>query len=177
MALTRWRSPMNWWLRMELGLPPRKEDLIELRKAAPEIFYSRHREWKNDAFLARLVAWMRSADEHDLYGVIRDDAQSAESRRDSGPQHTSELECPHPECPLRRPTSDSAGGAHDKHSVPGAISEVARLHLMSLGGGAKALLNIFLNVARQVHSHKEKIIKLVITDGYLFTTTSEHGTP
>jgi len=148
---------MDWWFRFHMGLPPRPEDLRELRRIAPELF-SRHRlnrqidrysypqiehEW--------ILNWIASSEGYSDYRIV--DAQN----------------CPRPRCPLKE--HPTGGNPQDKDSAE------IRIDLMSLGGGKKEPLGVFLDAVRRVHARKGAVTAFIVTDGYIFTPESEHATP
>jgi hypothetical protein len=146
----------DWLLRMQLGLPPRAGDIETLHKTLPELFTRTTCPQRDHWLWQEIRRWIASADipRRSLDDILTRSAKSPE-------------QCPLPECPLRKPSSQrptpSKGGP-----LSGAESELGRLFFMSLGGGPKPPLEMFLNVAKQVHSGKGSVRQLVITDGYLF---------
>jgi hypothetical protein len=155
----------DWLLRMQLGLPPRAVDIVALQKTLPELF-TRTTRPQNDHWLWQQIRrWIASAD------IPRRSLDDILTRLANSPE-----QCPLPECPLRKPSAQSPAPS-EEGPPSGAASELGRLFFMSLGGGHKPPLEMFLNVAKQVHGGKGSVRQLVVTDGYLFRGRTEKGQP
>lgn len=156
---------MDWWFRLHMDLPPRPEDMRELERIAPELFSQRR--YRNeiahdDRFPGRyyresILRWIASAERE-----VRREDRIIDARN-----------CPHPRCPLKESIEvgrDRGAGARDENSAE------VRIDFMALGGGKKSPMGIFLDAARRVHARKGVIKTLIITDPYVFTSQSQHGT-
>jgi hypothetical protein len=154
-----------WFLRMQLGLPPRAEDIQALQRALPEFFMRRTRPPHNHWLWDEINCWIASAEipERSLYDVLTRSPRSPE-------------QCPLPDCPLRRPSADKSDRT-EEGPPSGADSQLGRLFYMSLGGGHKPPLDIFLQVAKRVHSGKGPVRRLIVTDGYLFRGRTARDKP
>jgi hypothetical protein len=155
----------DWWLRIHLGLPPRPEDIEAVQRALPELFARRPRPPGNRGFWDEISRWIDSADipRRSLYDIVTKSSKPPE-------------QCPLPECPLREPSANKPDRAEERRPS-GADSEISRLFFMSLGGGHKPPLDMFLDAAKQVHSNKGPVRQLVVTDGYLFRGQTARGKP
>jgi hypothetical protein len=155
----------DWLLRLQLGLPPRAEDIEALQRALPELFTRTTRPQPDHWLWQEISRWIASAEipRRSLYDVLTKSAKSPE-------------QCPLPECPLRKPSAQTPRPTEER-PPSGAESEVGRLFYMSLGGGHKPPLEMFLNVAKQVHSGKGSVRQLVVTDGYLFRGRTAQDQP
>lgn len=173
---------MNWLLRFSLGLPSRPVDVAEMQRDVPELLDPK---WPNPnqrgdwpgVFLRRSGPVLD--DPGEFANLLR--AWAAEAPRvqggappGGGPGASA---CEHPECP-RRPATKAQGAepaASDARSsdVPGLA------HLMVVGGGPgqKSLLARFLELVGRVHADAGEARKVVVTDPYLLTDSSERGSP
>jgi hypothetical protein len=52
----------DWLLRMQLGLPPRVEDIEALQKTLPELFTKTTRPQRDHWFSQEIRRWIASAD-------------------------------------------------------------------------------------------------------------------
>lgn len=156
---------MDWYWRFTMGLLPRLEDRLELRRIAPELFGpevtdddlpdGERQDWLHDQWLPREVRrWLRTDDPRPTVAV----------RKGS---------CPQQGCPLRL-------GASPGQVLSGRSEEDDEgsfvLQLMTVAGGWKAKANAFFDMARKVHGGKGAIKDLLLTDPYIYVDKSAEGT-
>jgi hypothetical protein len=154
----------------------------EIERHFPEVFYEterpsryRHSEYVDKFYLwDRIREWLVRAYPEEV-GRYR--SRAREGRREI--PHP--LDCTHPECPLKHDhRADSDRVSPHSPTAPAANSDeisIDHIDLMAAGGGAKPPLGAFLDMTQKVHSGKGVVKRLVVTDGYLFLSNSEHGTP
>lgn len=170
---------MNWLLRLSLGLPARPSDLEEMQRVVPELL---DKDWQGNIDRTRLLLPLvlihrtgHVVDARELADAIRAWVREVPGRDvPRGPSAAGP--CEHPECP-RRPSVVQAASDHgstdDRDSEQPALT-----HLMVVGGGPgkKPLRDRFLDLVRKVHSGAGAAVKVVVTDPFLLTDTSENGT-
>jgi hypothetical protein len=155
---------MDWWFRLHMDLPPRVEDLEELRRIAPELFIKNPRigrrpehgpyRWQYQEWIRR---WIGSGE-----------------RRDYPPSKIIDAtNCPRLNCPFK----DQAVSGVDERRTEREGSDEIRIDFMALGGGKKPPLRMFLDAARRINAGKGATSELFITDGYIFSSQGWRGTP
>lgn len=161
-------SATDLWLRFSLGYPPREEDRAVLRRVVPELFLrgenlrdgERSRVRFVEHIREEILGWLRSG-EGDRFVSVR-----AETCRESG-------------CPLglgRRSHSASGEGITDQVGDGGEDGDFVT-QLMTVAGGWKTPMGVFLDTARKIHGGKGPIRALLVTDGYIYADESQNGNP
>lgn len=150
---------MTWWLRFCVGLPARREDCEEVRRALPELF-----DASFDIDEHFLLPWWPSPVVRKL--TVEDLRRWARvGDVPSKPAAVSPEDCPAEECPLRKgPRPPQAPGA------------VAVLYFMVASGAHKPPKDEFLDLVRRVH-RAQSIREVILTDRYIYSDLSERGHP
>jgi hypothetical protein len=155
---------MDWYWRFWMGLPPRVEDQLELRRIVPELFerdrddvhglYGEAQERSMHSLLRREIQdWLRTDDARRLVAV----------REGSCPQH---------DCPLRLGNSPGQVLSGRPEDDEGSVV----LELMTVAGGWSSKAGAFFDMARKVHGGKGTIKDLLLTDPYIYLDKSEDDT-
>jgi hypothetical protein len=156
---------LDWYWRMQMGLPARPEDREVLRRIAPELF-GRDVGFDQGATNDQDMAWRRR---------FREEVREWLGPTDDRPMVTvHEGSCPQRDCPLRLGGKSGQVLAGQPHTsqADGALV----LELMTVAGGWSAKDKAFYDMARKVHGGKGPIKDLLVTDPYIYLDKSEENT-
>jgi len=151
---------MIWWIRFNLGLPARPEDVEEIHRSIPELL-------SPDAQLSRnrvIPFWPHLVLDESTVSELRHWAGRPESIIKHG--SVSPQDCPADDCPLRTGLVST-----ERRSDDGLI-----LRLMVAGGTHKAPKDEFLDLVRRVHGG-QRIREVILSDPYIYQDLSEASDP
>lgn len=158
-------NSVDWFWRMQMGLPPRQVDLKALMRIAPELFGSELEMSQiitdkmpgSDLFPTPLVVeisrWLRAKGHHAIFSTT--------------------TRCDRPDCPLKM------GDLQEQSVTPAIIQDDSFvIELMTVAGGYKKQANIFFDMARKIHASSSRgpITSLLVTDPFIYLDKSEDGT-
>jgi hypothetical protein len=158
---------LDWYWRMQMGLPPRSEDREALRRIAPEL-HSRDRDFGQEPTDDRHLDWRRR---------FREEVREWLGPSDDRPRViVREGTCPQHDCPLR--LSGKSGRVIDGRSQGDDPHDNGTLvlELMTVAGGWSAKAKAFYDMARKVHGGMGPIKDLLVTDPYIYVDKSEENT-
>lgn len=179
---------MNWFLRFCIGLPARPADVAEIQRDVPELLDANRRardfDWPRVVLPILFVRRPEHAieDPRELAAAVRTwVSEVSRAVAVDLPAREAGGQCEHPSCP--RSLAGESRTPRTQPSEPSASetrgTDVPTIqHLMVVGGGPgqKPLLQRFLDLVRRVHAEAGEATKVVVTDPYLLTESSERGT-
>ena len=151
---------MQWFTRLVLGLPPRAQDIRELRELAPELFFDR--EVRGATRRSRVHFHPAFWDSHEFREAVRAWVQEFDEQ---APESQEGEPCDHPFCP-RKQRSLSA------NESPHAVME-----MMVVAGGtefnppAKSFFDL-INATKKKYSIVRRVI---MTDPFIYADIGQSG--
>lgn len=143
---------MEWYLRFSMGLPPRNEDICQLKEVLPELFDKKYEVYNNrqfdHIFMEALQKWVSEKPlEHNQENFNLKDKEESNFI-----------------CPLLKNNS--------------SIIESSNLFSMMTVGGYKNNLpkKKFIELVKKVHKN-QKVKEIIITDKYIYSDKAEDQTP
>ncbi len=151
---------MQWFTRLVLGLPPRAQDIRELREAAPELFsdnearpfHRRKRLYFHPAFLDSLE--LREA----VREWIKECHEQYPEPREGEP-------CDHPFCRRKARNLRTNDSPHDV------------MEMMVVGGGKNfnPPAKSFFDLINATKKKKSRVRRLIMTDPYIYSDVGQAG--
>jgi hypothetical protein len=158
---------LDWYWRMQMGLPARPQDREVLHGLAPELsgrelpfaedpIDDQRRGWQGE-FRKEVREWLRTSDDRPRV-IVRDGS------------------CPQHDCPLRLGRKSGQVLARQPSGHGPHVDGELVLELMTVAGGWSTKEKIFYDMAHKVHGGKGPICDLLATDPYIYLDKSEEGT-